>query len=80
MGSEPVCSRVSQNKSLGQGTFTKIFCGVRKELRDYGEVHEMEVIIKVLDKAHRNYSEVRPGPTGGGGSLVQPTDLLLGVV
>ncbi|CAL8281448.1 unnamed protein product [Gadus morhua 'NCC'] len=44
-------------KSLGQGTFTKIFCGVRKELRDYGEVHETEVLIKVLDKAHRNYSE-----------------------
>ncbi|XP_040915271.1 tyrosine-protein kinase JAK2a [Toxotes jaculatrix] len=45
------------NESLGQGTFTKIFCGVRKELRDYGEVHQIDVVIKILDKAHRNYSE-----------------------
>ncbi|XP_053731607.1 tyrosine-protein kinase JAK2a isoform X1 [Synchiropus splendidus] len=45
------------NESLGQGTFTKIFSGVRKELRDYGEVHHMDVVIKILDKAHRNYSE-----------------------
>ncbi|XP_020325672.1 tyrosine-protein kinase JAK2 isoform X2 [Oncorhynchus kisutch] len=43
--------------SLGQGTFTKIFCGVRKELGDYGEIHQMDVIVKILDKAHRNYSE-----------------------
>lgn len=47
-----------QSKSLGQGTFTKIFCGVRKELGDYGEVHKMEVVIKILDKSQRNYSEV----------------------
>uniref|UniRef100_A0A672ZIP5 non-specific protein-tyrosine kinase n=1 Tax=Sphaeramia orbicularis TaxID=375764 RepID=A0A672ZIP5_9TELE len=45
------------NESLGQGTFTKIFCGVRKELRDYGEVHQIDVVIKILDKAQRNYSE-----------------------
>lgn len=45
------------SKSLGQGTFTKIFCGVRKELGDYGEVHKMEVVIKILDKSQRNYSE-----------------------
>uniref|UniRef100_A0A665VNN0 Tyrosine-protein kinase n=1 Tax=Echeneis naucrates TaxID=173247 RepID=A0A665VNN0_ECHNA len=45
------------NESLGQGTFTKIFCGVRKELGDYGEMHQIEVIIKILDKAHRIYSE-----------------------
>ncbi|KAM8743660.1 tyrosine-protein kinase JAK2a isoform 1-T1 [Acanthopagrus schlegelii] len=45
------------NDSLGQGTFTKIFCGVKKELGDYGEVHQMDVVIKILDKAHRNYSE-----------------------
>lgn len=47
-----------QNESLGQGTFTKIFCGVRKELGDYGEIHQMDVVVKILDKAHRNYSEV----------------------
>lgn len=47
-----------QNESLGQGTFTKIFRGVRKELGDYGEVHQMDVVIKILEKSHRNYSEV----------------------
>ncbi|XP_071757413.1 tyrosine-protein kinase JAK2a [Centroberyx gerrardi] len=45
------------NESLGQGTFTKIFCGVRQELGDYGEMHQIDVIVKILDKAHRNYSE-----------------------
>uniref|UniRef100_A0A3B4BM17 Tyrosine-protein kinase n=1 Tax=Periophthalmus magnuspinnatus TaxID=409849 RepID=A0A3B4BM17_9GOBI len=49
--------REDQSKSLGQGTFTKIFCGVRKELGDYGEVHKIDVVIKILDKAQRNYSE-----------------------
>lgn len=47
-----------QNDSLGQGTFTKIFRGVRKELGDYGEMHQMDVVVKILDKSHRNYSEV----------------------
>ncbi|XP_056146245.1 tyrosine-protein kinase JAK2-like [Lampris incognitus] len=45
------------NNSLGQGTFTKIFCGVRQELADYGEMHQMDVIVKILDKSNRNYSE-----------------------
>ncbi|XP_037115766.1 tyrosine-protein kinase JAK2 isoform X2 [Syngnathus acus] len=44
-------------ESLGRGTFTKIFKGVRKELGDYGLVHQTEVVMKVLDQAHRNYSE-----------------------
>uniref|UniRef100_A0A3B1ILK7 Tyrosine-protein kinase n=1 Tax=Astyanax mexicanus TaxID=7994 RepID=A0A3B1ILK7_ASTMX len=44
-------------KNQGQGTFTKIFRGIRKELGDYGEMHQTDVIIKVLDKTHRNYSE-----------------------
>ncbi|XP_061881048.1 tyrosine-protein kinase JAK2 [Entelurus aequoreus] len=44
-------------ESLGLGTFTKIFKGVRKELGDYGLVHQTEVVMKVLDQAHRNYSE-----------------------
>uniref|UniRef100_A0A8C4XEK7 Tyrosine-protein kinase n=1 Tax=Erpetoichthys calabaricus TaxID=27687 RepID=A0A8C4XEK7_ERPCA len=43
--------------SLGQGTFTKIYKGLRKELGDYGEMHQTEVIVKVLDRTHRNYSE-----------------------
>uniref|UniRef100_A0A8C9VZU5 Tyrosine-protein kinase n=1 Tax=Scleropages formosus TaxID=113540 RepID=A0A8C9VZU5_SCLFO len=41
----------------GQGTFTKIFRGIRQDLGDYGEMHKTEVILKILDKAHRNYSE-----------------------
>lgn len=47
-----------KNESLGQGTFTKIFKGLRREVGDYGQLHETEVLLKVLDKAHRNYSEV----------------------
>lgn len=47
-----------KNESLGQGTFTKIFKGVRREVGDYDQLHETEVLLKVLDKAHRNYSEV----------------------
>lgn len=47
-----------QMESLGQGTFTKIFKGVRKEMGDYGLVHQTEVVLKILDMAHRNYSEV----------------------
>uniref|UniRef100_A0A4W4H717 Tyrosine-protein kinase n=1 Tax=Electrophorus electricus TaxID=8005 RepID=A0A4W4H717_ELEEL len=50
-------SFLSQGENQGQGTFTKIFRGVRKELGDYGEMHKTDVIIKVLDNAHRNYSE-----------------------
>lgn len=26
---------------------------------DYGEMHQMDVVVKILDKSHRNYSEVR---------------------
>lgn len=48
----------SQHESLGQGTFTKIFKGIRKELGDCEKMYETNVIVKILDKAHRNYSEV----------------------
>lgn len=45
-------------ESLGHGTFTQVFRGVRKEeVLDYGEVHTMDVVMKVLDKSHRNYTE-----------------------
>lgn len=30
---------------------------MRKELGDYGEVHQMDVVVKILDKTYRNYSE-----------------------
>ncbi|XP_048875458.1 tyrosine-protein kinase JAK2-like [Brienomyrus brachyistius] len=45
------------HESLGQGTFTKIFKGIRKELGDYEKMYETDVVVKILDKAHRNYSE-----------------------
>ncbi|XP_070598682.1 tyrosine-protein kinase JAK2 isoform X1 [Erythrolamprus reginae] len=45
------------NESLGQGTFTKIHKGVRKEVGDYGKLYQTEVLLKVLDKTHRHYSE-----------------------
>lgn len=44
-------------ENLGQGTFTKIFRGKREEIGDYNQIHETEVLLKVLDKCHRNYSE-----------------------
>ncbi|XP_053726409.1 tyrosine-protein kinase JAK2 [Synchiropus splendidus] len=45
------------NESLGQGTFSTILKGVRKELGDYGQVHKTEVVMKVLDPSYRSYSE-----------------------
>ncbi|KAM8962161.1 tyrosine-protein kinase JAK2 [Pelodytes ibericus] len=44
-------------ENLGQGTFTKIFRGKREEIGDYNQVYETEVLLKVLDKSHRNVSE-----------------------
>uniref|UniRef100_A0A671PU42 Tyrosine-protein kinase n=1 Tax=Sinocyclocheilus anshuiensis TaxID=1608454 RepID=A0A671PU42_9TELE len=44
-------------EGLGQGAFTQVFRGVRRELGDYGEIHKMDVVLKVLDKTHRNYTE-----------------------
>ncbi|XP_065600238.1 tyrosine-protein kinase JAK2 isoform X2 [Cyrtonyx montezumae] len=52
-------------ESLGQGTFTKIFKGIRKEVGDYGQLHQTEVLLKVLDKVHRNYSEEDKGLVHG---------------
>ncbi|XP_043577361.1 tyrosine-protein kinase JAK2-like [Chiloscyllium plagiosum] len=43
-------------ESLGQGSFTKIFKGIRKgNADDY--FNQMDVLLKVLDHTHRNYSE-----------------------
>ncbi|NP_001085288.3 janus kinase 2 isoform X2 [Xenopus laevis] len=44
-------------ENLGQGTFTKIFKGKREELGDYNKIHVTEVLLKVLDKTHRSFSE-----------------------
>ncbi|XP_069482108.1 tyrosine-protein kinase JAK2 [Ambystoma mexicanum] len=48
---------IAFHESLGQGTFTKIFKGLREEVGDYGQLHQTEVLLKVLEKTHRNYSE-----------------------
>ncbi|TRY84218.1 hypothetical protein DNTS_026640 [Danionella cerebrum] len=42
---------------LGQGAFTQVFRGVRREMGDYGEMHTMDVVLKILDKSHRSYTE-----------------------
>ncbi|KAM4808988.1 tyrosine-protein kinase JAK2 [Rhinophrynus dorsalis] len=44
-------------ESLGQGTFTKISRGKLQELGDYCQIHEIEVVLKVLDNTHRHFSE-----------------------
>ncbi|XP_051960869.1 tyrosine-protein kinase JAK2a [Xyrauchen texanus] len=44
-------------ESLGQGTFTQVFRGIRREVGDYREIHEMDVVLKILDKSQRNYTE-----------------------
>ncbi|XP_029469585.1 tyrosine-protein kinase JAK3 [Rhinatrema bivittatum] len=43
-------------ESLGQGSFTKIFRGTKKDT-DHEESYETEVVLKVLDGAYRNFSE-----------------------
>ncbi|XP_051893663.1 LOW QUALITY PROTEIN: tyrosine-protein kinase JAK2-like [Pristis pectinata] len=43
-------------ESLGQGSFTKIFKGTREGNAD-NDFYQMEVLLKVLDSSHRNYSE-----------------------
>ncbi|XP_062895255.1 tyrosine-protein kinase JAK2-like, partial [Mobula hypostoma] len=43
-------------ESLGQGSFTKIFKGAR-EGNANNDVFQMEVLLKVLESSHRNYSE-----------------------
>ncbi|GCB63523.1 hypothetical protein scyTo_0011633 [Scyliorhinus torazame] len=43
-------------ESLGQGSFMKIFKGTRKGNADC-DSYQMDVLLKVLDHTHRNYSE-----------------------
>uniref|UniRef100_A0A8C4TJ26 Tyrosine-protein kinase n=1 Tax=Erpetoichthys calabaricus TaxID=27687 RepID=A0A8C4TJ26_ERPCA len=45
-------------ENLGQGSFTKIFQGCKMDNRD-GEVHETEVLLKVLDTPHKSCWEVK---------------------
>lgn len=44
-------------ESLGKGSFTKIFHGVRRD-SDGEEEREVDVLLKVLDASHQHYQEV----------------------
>lgn len=48
----------SQEVSLGQGSFTRIFKGYKTDVHN-GEKHVTEVLLKELDVAHKNSWEVR---------------------
>ncbi|XP_069504843.1 tyrosine-protein kinase JAK3 [Ambystoma mexicanum] len=43
-------------ESLGQGSFTKIVRGIKQDIDDE-ESHQTEVLLKVLESAHKNYQE-----------------------
>ncbi|XP_078525427.1 tyrosine-protein kinase JAK3 [Lissotriton helveticus] len=48
---------ITWGESLGQGSFTKIFRGVKRDVVDADEVHRTDVLLKVLDSAHKSFSE-----------------------
>lgn len=67
-----------QGESLGQGSFTRIYRGVKRDQEEDG-CYQTEVVLKVMDGSHRNCAEVRwrqqpPSPGGGspGPRLSQP--------
>ncbi|XP_068027042.1 tyrosine-protein kinase JAK3 [Melanerpes formicivorus] len=47
---------LTRGESLGQGSFTQIFRGLRKEQQEDGEL-QTQVVLKVLDGNHRNCAE-----------------------
>ncbi|KAM6288878.1 tyrosine-protein kinase JAK3, partial [Aegotheles albertisi] len=47
---------LTQGESLGQGSFTRIYRGVRQEREEDGD-HQTEVVLKVMDGSHRNCAE-----------------------
>uniref|UniRef100_A0A8C3S991 Tyrosine-protein kinase n=1 Tax=Chelydra serpentina TaxID=8475 RepID=A0A8C3S991_CHESE len=49
-------------ENLGQGSFTKIYRGIKRDQEDE-ECHETEVLLKVMDGSHGNWSEVSPIPS-----------------
>ncbi|XP_069073053.1 tyrosine-protein kinase JAK3 isoform X1 [Pleurodeles waltl] len=48
---------ITWGESLGQGSFTKIFRGVKRDVVDADEVHRNDVLLKVLDSAHKGFNE-----------------------
>ncbi|NXJ72645.1 JAK3 kinase, partial [Rostratula benghalensis] len=47
-----------QGESLGQGSFTQIYKGIKRDQEEDG-YYQSEVVLKVMDGSHRNCSEVR---------------------
>ncbi|NXT78586.1 JAK3 kinase, partial [Zapornia atra] len=45
-----------QGESLGQGSFTQIYRGIKRD-REEDEYYETEVVLKVMDSSHHNCSE-----------------------
>lgn len=69
-----------QKESLGQGSFTHVFRGLKQDQRD-GETHNTEVLLKVLDVEHKNSWEVKIQPSPGANKSQShdgiPSDLLV---
>ncbi|NXV06342.1 JAK3 kinase, partial [Cettia cetti] len=53
------CPRVPQGESLGQGSFTHIYKGVKREQDEEDGPRQTPVVLKVMDSSHRNCLEVR---------------------
>ncbi|XP_074784410.1 tyrosine-protein kinase JAK3 [Athene noctua] len=47
---------LTRGESLGRGSFTHIYKGVRRDQEEDGD-HQTEVVLKVLDGSHRNCAE-----------------------
>lgn len=47
-----------QGESLGQGSFTQIYKGIKRD-QEEDRYYQTEVVLKVMDSSHRNCSEVR---------------------
>ncbi|NWI42223.1 JAK3 kinase, partial [Picathartes gymnocephalus] len=51
------CPRVPQGESLGQGSFTQIYKGVRRDQDEEEGPRQTPVVLKVMDSSHRNCLE-----------------------
>ncbi|NWW70038.1 JAK3 kinase, partial [Climacteris rufus] len=51
------CPRVPQGESLGQGSFTQIYQGVKREQDEEDRPRQTPVVLKVMDSSHRNCLE-----------------------
>ncbi|NWW41491.1 JAK3 kinase, partial [Panurus biarmicus] len=51
------CPRVPQGESLGQGSFTHIYKGVKRDQDEEDGPRQTPVVLKVMDSSHRNCLE-----------------------